>query len=70
MWGETKQNTNIVLMPAGANQKLMLHSPANKHCWGSVGKTGSTWQFALQLPPYLLEALSHANLSWSYFIFS
>lgn len=61
VWGEMKQNTNTVLMLAGANQKLMLHSLANKHYWGSVGKMGSTWQFTLQLLPYLLETLSHAN---------
>lgn len=69
MWGETRQNTNITLMLAGANQKLVLHSLACKHCWGSVGKMGAARQFAPQLLPYLLEMLSRANWSWSYFFF-
>lgn len=69
MWSGEAEHKQA-LMPTGANQKLMLHSPASKHCWGSVGKMGSALQLTLQLLPYLLETLSRANWSWSYFIFS
>lgn len=66
--GEMKQNQSTALTLLTLIKGL--HSPASKHHQGSVGKMGSTWQFTLQLLSYLLQALSHASWSWSYFPFN
>lgn len=64
--GEMKQNRSIALTLLFIKGS---HGPASKHPQGSVGKTGSTGQFTLQLLPYLLQALSHASWSSSYLPF-